>query len=256
MRFGYDHDMSHLTAAEQLLRQSVEDFKQLTELTETTYRTAAGMQTSQRQIPVRGGPATNHWRDLLPVYQKELAVFDRRLQTLKSAGADAADSSTQSAVARLVQVDFSLAPGAGEAFTVAPGQKLYTDLAAPIQTVASELNGMTGIRVSSQQSEPIHFTLEKPAQILVGFFKSNSSHSMNVSPDTEQWNLLLPNAVVPSKGLPISVWAKPLPAGKNDLDLGKGAYVVLGFIPEATHVVPHITSATGQPANLDWLFED
>jgi hypothetical protein len=256
MWFGYDHEMSHLTEAEQLLRQSVEDFKQLAALTETTYRTAAGMQTSQRQIPVRGGPATNHWRDLLPVYQKELTVFDRRLQTLKSAGADAAEGSTQGAAARLPQVGFSLAPGAGESFTVAPGQKLYTDLDAPIQTVAPELDGLTGIRVSAQQTEPIHFTLEKPVQILVGFFRSNSQHAMNVSPDTEQWNLLLPNAVVPSKGLPISVWAKLLPAGKNDLDLGKGAYVVLGFIPEEMHVVPHITSAAGQPVNLDWLFED
>ena len=256
MLFGYDHNISHLTQAEQLLRQSVEDFKRLTDLTQSAYLTAAGMQTSQRQIPVRGGPTTNHWRDLLPVYEKELAIFDRRLQTLKTSGIDAAESSTQSAITPLPQVSFTLAPGAGQTFTVAQGQKLYIDLTTPIQTIAPELNGMTGIRVSAQQTEPIHFTLDKPAQILVGFFKSNSQHATNVSPDTEQWNLLLPNAVTEPKGLPISIWSKPLPAGKNDLDLGKGAYVVLGFIPEDAHVVPHITSAAGQPANLDWLFEN
>lgn len=114
--------------------------------------------------------------------------------------------------------------------------------------------------MSAKQEVPIHFTLAKPAQILVGFFKSDSKKAMNVSPATEQWNLLLPDAVMPSKGLPISVWTKDLPAGVNDLDLGKGAYVVLGFIPLDTRLTPHIRfSTTGednQPPNLDWLFED
>jgi len=234
----------------------VADFQQLADLTQTTYRNAAGMQTSQRQIPVRGGPTTNHWRDLLPVYRKELATLDRRLKTLGTPGATASEA----APTRLPQVDFTLAAGGGETFSIAPGEKLYTDAPTPIVTVAPELNGLTGIRVSTRQSAPIHFTLAKPAQILVGFFKSDSRRTVNVSPATEQWNLLLPNAVTVARGLPISVWAKPLPAGMNDLDLGVGAYVVLGFIPEDTHVAPHIAFATagtgGQPPNLDWLFED
>jgi hypothetical protein len=259
MEFGYDHNPSKLAKAEALLKQSVEDFQRLTNLTETTYRTAAGMQTSQRQIPVRGGPTTNHWRDLLPVYQKELAVFESRLKTLTPASPSSAEA-TETSPSRLPQVPFALAPGAGETFQIIAGEKLYSDASMGILSVAPELNGLTGVRVSAQQSAPIHFTLEKPAQILVGFFKSDSRRAANVSPDTEQWNLLLPNAVTPAKGLPISVWTKPLPAGVNDLDLGKGAYVVLGFIPEDVHVTPHITfSADGagsQPPNLDWLFED
>ena len=85
-------------AARKLLAESVEHFQKLTELTDKAYRNAAGMQTSQRQIPVRGGPTTNHWRDLLPVYQKELATFDLRLKTLGS-GAAAASASYGFAVA-------------------------------------------------------------------------------------------------------------------------------------------------------------
>lgn len=258
MLFGYDHDTAHLTAARKLLADSVADFQHLTELTDKTYRNAAGMQTSQRQIPVRGGPTTNHWRDLLPVYQKELATFDSRLKTLNNSGAVA----TQTTRTQLPQVAFTLAPGGGETFTVAPEAKLYSDAPTPIATVAPELNGLTGIRVSTKQSTPIRFTLDKPAQILVGFFKSDSRKTTNVSPATEQWNLLLPNAVTPAgkNALPISVWARPLPAGRNDLDLGVGAYVVLGFIPEDTHVTPHIifstTTNSNQPPNLDWLFEN
>ncbi len=256
MQFGYDHGQAHLTAARTLLAESVEDFQHLTNLTENTYRNAAGMQTSQRQIPVRGGPATNHWRDLLPVYQKELASFDRHRMALGSATAE-----VNKAPSQLPQVPFTLLPGGGETFAVTPGEKLLSDAATSIATVAPELTGMTGIRVSAQQSTPIHFTLEKPAQILVGFFKSDSRKAINASPDTEQWNLLLPSAVTPAgKGLPISVWTRPLPAGANDLDLGRGAYVVIGFIPEETRVTPHMTFSTtgtnGQPPNLDWLFED
>jgi hypothetical protein len=57
----------------------------------------------------------------------------------------------------------------------------------------------------------------------------------------------------------MAVWAKPLPAGANDLDLGKGQYVVLGFIPADLHVAPHVNFAQatsdGGNLNLDWLFE-
>jgi hypothetical protein len=253
MRYGYDHDAVHLTQARTLLAESVDDFATLTKLTDATYRNAAGMQTSQRQIPVRGGPKTNHWRDLLPVYQKELAVFDSRLAAMKS-GSAISEMKAQ----RLRGVGFSLGVGGGEVFTVAKGASLYSDAEAPIASVAPELEGLKGIRVSTKQETPIHFRLDAPAQILVGFFKSSSRRQVNVSPDTEQWNILLPNAVTEAKGLPISVWAKPLPAGENDLDLGKGAYVVLGFIPEDVHVTPHVSLDSGSkgPPNLDWMFEN
>jgi hypothetical protein len=253
MRYGYDHDLAHLTAARALLAESVDDFAKLTELTDTTYRDAAGMETSQRQIPMRGGPQTNHWRDLLPVYQRELAIFDSRLAAMKSGGAISEAKPHQ-----LPEIGFTLQSGGGEIFTVAKGASLYSDQEAPITSVATELEGLKGIRVSIHQATPIHFTLDKPAQILVGFFKSSSRKQVNVSPDTEQWNILRPNAVSEARGLPISVWAKPLPAGENDLDLGKGAYVVLGFIPEDTHITPRVSfnPDSRQPPNLDWMFEN
>jgi hypothetical protein len=256
MRFGYDHDPADLKQAEPLLAASVDDFARLTELTDAAYRNAAGMQTSQRQIPVRGGPQTNHWRDLLPVYRAELATFQKRLASLGSAQ----PPNGEAAPKQLPEVAFTLQPGAGEVFSVKPGEKLYTDAATPIASVTPELDGLTGIRVSARQETPIHFTLAKPAQILVGFFKSDSGKAMNVSPATEQWNILLPGALTMAKGLPVTVWSKPLPAGANDLDLGKGAYVVVGFIPEDAHVTPHVNFSTsgtnGAPPNLDWLFEN
>jgi len=190
------------------------------------------------------------------VYRTELTTFQQRLATLGAAQPATAEVTRK----QLPQVPFTLAPGAGETFAVHPGEKLYTDAATAIVSAAPEIDGLTGIRVSAKQEVPIHFTLAKPAQILVGFFKSDSSKAMNVSPATEQWNILLPDAITVARGLPVTVWAKPLPAGANDLDLGKGAYVVVGFIPEDAHVTPHInfstTGSNGEPPNLDWLFEN
>ncbi len=196
MRYGYDHDMSHLVAARTLLAQSVEEFAKLTNLTDKTYRNAAGMQTSQRQIPVRGGPQTNHWRDLLPVYQKELATFDKRLTALRSGSQISEAKPTQ-----LPQVGVHAARRRRRSLHRARAQASTADQDAPIASVAPELDGLKGIRVSTHQETPIHFTLDKPAQILVGFFKSNSRKQVNVSPDTEQWNILLPNAVSEAKGV-------------------------------------------------------
>jgi hypothetical protein len=252
MRFGYDHDPAELQKVEPLLAASVDDFARLTELTETSYRNAAGMQTSQRQIPVRGGPTTNHWRDLLPVYRAELATFQKRLAALGSAQPASGETAKE-----LPQVAFTLQPGAGETFTVKLGEKLLSDAATQIASVAPEIEGLMGIRVSAKQEKPLEFTLEKPAQILVGFFKSSSNKAMNVSPATEQWNILLPDAITTAKGLPVTVWTKTLAAGRNDLDLGKGAYVVVGFIPEDAKVTPHVNfSSAGGVPNLDWLFEN
>jgi len=266
MLFGYDHDFAHLDAAEKLLAASVDDFRNLTNLADPAYRNVAGMQTSQRQIPVRGAADTNHWHDLLPVYEKELATFRSRLKSLAATGATPISAQPKPSLnSPLPQVAFTLAPGAGQTFTVAKDAALYSDNSTvSIASVVPELTGLTGIRVSTQQTEPLHFTLSAPAQILVGFFKSGARNSANVSPATEQWNLLLPAAIMPAgarnAALPISVWTKPLPAGRNDLDLGKGAYVVLGFIPENLHVTPHvdfsIQGKDGKPPNLDWLFED
>ena len=101
--------------------------------------------------------------------------------------------------------------------------RFYANEEAPITSVAPELDGLSGIRVSTRQETPIRFTLDKPAQILVGFFKSESRKAMNVAPDTEQWNIVLPNAVSQRRdyrsacgrslclrGRTISTWAREL----------------------------------------------
>jgi len=77
--YGYDHDAAHLREAETLLTESVDHFRELTAIAGPAYRTATSMETTQRQIPFRGGMNQfPNWQQCLPMYEKELATFRKR----------------------------------------------------------------------------------------------------------------------------------------------------------------------------------
>ncbi|MFZ1940707.1 MAG: hypothetical protein ACLPZY_00835 [Terracidiphilus sp.] len=253
--YGYDHDTAHLKQGDALLEASVGRFKELTAIAEPAYRTATAIETTQRQIPFRGGMNQYpNWQQCLPMYEKELATFRKRVAALSSG----APIDENKPVGTLPQVGFTLKPAAGEGFTVEKGANIFEGSGAAISELAPELNGMKGIRIAPSEGGTLHFDLEKPAQILVGFVSNASKKGSVLDPETEQWNLVLLNALAALKVSPMAVWAKPLPAGENELDLGKGQYVVLGFIPADLHVQPHVNFAqTGGASgtNLDWLFE-
>lgn len=254
--YGYDRDAAHLSKAEALLAASVDRFRDLAAIAGPAYRTATAMETSQRQIPFRGGlNQFPNWQQCLPMYEKELATFRKRIAQLSSG----AKPEENKPVETLPQVAFTLQPGAGQVFTIEKGASLFAGLDAAITGLAPELAGMQGIRIAPMQGGTLRFNLAEPAQILVGFAGNGSRKSSVLDPETEQWNLVLLNALAAPKVPAMAVWAKPLPAGQNELDLGKGQYVILGFIPADYHVSPHVNfapsgSAAGPP-NLDWLFE-
>ncbi len=254
--YGYDHDTAHLHSAESLLAESVDRFRELTAIAGPAYRTATSMETSQRQIPFRGGMENfPNWQQCLPMYEKELVTFRKRLAQLSSG--ETIDQSKP--VETFPQVAFTLEPGAGETFTVEKGASLFTGSNAAITDLAPGLTGMKGIRIAPREGGTLHFRLAQDAQILVGFVSNASRKSSVLDPETEQWNLVLLNALSAARIAPMAAWTKPLPAGENELDLGKGEYVVLGFIPADLHVVPHINfvrqAAGNATPNLDWLFE-
>jgi hypothetical protein len=256
MLYGHDRNISHLHKAEGLLAESVERFRALTAVAGPAYRTATSMETTQRQIPFRGGSNQfPNWQQCLPMYEKELATFRQRLRQLNSG----VTTEVTAAASPFPQVEFALKPGAGEVFAVQKGSKLFMDGNAAVTDAAPELVGLKGIRISRIEGGTLHFELSKPAQILVGFQKNSSKNNSVLDPETEQWNLLLLNAVSAAKMPAMAVWTRLLPAGINDLDLGKGPYVVLGFIPEDLHVAPHVNFSQGDDAggavNLDWFFE-
>ena len=87
LRYGYSHDLKDLQGALVLLRESVGHYRRLVALTDKTYREACSVHSVSRRIPFRGAPGKyTHWRDCLPEYERELAIFERNLKTLETSG--------------------------------------------------------------------------------------------------------------------------------------------------------------------------
>jgi hypothetical protein len=87
LRYGYSHDPRDLQQALGLLKESVDHYRRLVALTDQTYREACSVHSVSRRIPFRGAPGKyTHWRDCLPEYERELATFERNLQTLGTSG--------------------------------------------------------------------------------------------------------------------------------------------------------------------------
>ena len=90
LRYGYSKDVADMESAEKDLAQSLVFYKELVDLTKDSYNFSNSMQTSQRKIPVPGGsggkPANYHWSQLVPLYEKELADFQKKVADLKAAG--------------------------------------------------------------------------------------------------------------------------------------------------------------------------
>jgi hypothetical protein len=258
MLYGCDHNLDHLAQAEKLLADSVDFFRTLAGLTDTTYRQAAALLTEQRQIPFSGAAGKYaHWRDVLPEYERELAIFQARLAWLQTS------SAAESASTALPQVQFHLESDNGETFTLQPGAGLFTDGDSSVTQVAPELLGLTGIRISQEQSRKdgvaLRVDLDQPAQVLIGFFKLASESHPPADPQPDTWQLQMLSGVDASKLPDLAVWSRALPAGTSTLDVGRGPYVVLGFIPANTSVGPPVyfrDSQTAQPPDLDWLFEN
>ncbi|MDE3105472.1 MAG: hypothetical protein KGK08_09890 [Acidobacteriota bacterium] len=264
MLFGYDRDPQHLHAAEDLLRASVEHFRTLVQLTDTTYRDAAAMHTTQRQIPVRGGPSTEHFRDLLPVYEHELATFHARLQKLGSAGSAITDHNQSGTAGSkpLAQVPFTLSQGDASVFPVAVGEPIFNGSdRMKITALDPSLVGLRGIRLALQGHGSVEFSLPQPAQVLIGTVHAKGADALNLSSATEQWNIAIPDALrLSGSSTPVTAWTMQLPAGRNQLALGAGSFVVLGFLPASVELRPQVrfdaSAGTSGPPNLDWLFED
>ena len=92
--YAHDHDSSRLDKAGTLLAESVDAFRALTLLTNATYRDAAALHTTHRRIPVTVAPDTLHWKDILPLYEKELAVFRSHAAALRNSATEAASTPT------------------------------------------------------------------------------------------------------------------------------------------------------------------
>jgi len=242
LRYRHSHDIAHMQRAETLLADSLEHYRTLTRLAGDAYRAANSMQTSQRRIPLPGGhgrePANFHWRQLLPVYEQELADFRAQVNALKD------PSAATRTHAPLPLVTFKLLTPGLETFTAQVGNTAFADSDATFTAVAPELEGLQGIKFSRAavrdgKLPPIEIETTTPVRVLIGYFDDRAPEWRQ--PPTLETDasaaerggaepLLLDAARV--EGLPpLNVHAFTYPAGRSTLEVrGTGTYLILGIV--------------------------
>ncbi|MCX6237968.1 MAG: hypothetical protein NTY07_10525 [Bacteroidia bacterium] len=264
LRYQYSKDLTDLEKAVPLVEKSVEYYTELVKLTENTYLYANSMQTSQRRIPITGANGTNKtWKELLPPYQAELNNFKRNVEMLKSKKkGDVIKVADAFTPAKVKILNSGL-----KTFPLQKGQLVYSDKDFKIEAVAKELRNLSGLQFSSKQQQDqgtvLRFENGKPVKVLAGYFNGNS-YSILAPPTLEtnaqandrgQADIRIANALHIPGLYPVNVYTYNYPAGKNELVLGKGLVMILGFIDGDQEILIHDAGmgSNGLTA-IDWLF--
>ncbi len=265
LRFQYSNDIADLEKALPFLEKSLDYYKQLVDLTKDTYLYANSMQTQQRRIPISGADGKNKtWAELLPQYQAEFDNFKRNLVLLKSGNSSAAMQQSE----MIEPANVTLLNKNVKWFPLRKGQKVYGDQDYVIEEVALELKELRGVRFNdeAQQKEGtmLRFKNEKPVKVLVGYFNTNS-YSVLRPPTLEtnanandrgQADIKIANAVSIPGLYPVNIYTYDYAAGENELELGKGRVLILGFIDGNKTIRIHDAGITDSktPKSVDWLF--
>jgi len=256
LRYNYSHDLQDLDRAGTFLADSLADYEKLAALTANTYHYANSMQTSQRKIPfsggIKGGGGTNFlWSQLVPLYRRELDDFQKKLAQLKE-NPNATNLVDESTIKPWPAAPFKLISTNAETYRVEAGAKVFSDRDFAIQSLARELNGLTGIRFSHEAAkkgryQPIEFETTEPVQVLVGYFKSDQKGWLQVpqlefaaqADERGGVDAVLENAVTISDCPAVDVHAFRFEAGRQKLELiGKGSFVILGVVPQSVTITP------------------
>ncbi|PTN09552.1 hypothetical protein [Mangrovibacterium marinum] len=264
LNYKYSNQVEDLEAALPHLEKSLEYFQQLVDLTKDSYLYANSMQTAQRRIPISGVDGTNKtWAELLPHYQTEFDNFKRNLQMLKDNGGQMkADHPI------LKSVDVQVLNKGVKRYPLKEGVPVYSDNKAKIAAVADELKGLSGVQFSDNEQRAegtsLKFKSDKPVKVVVGYFNTNSytilepptlETNANAN-DRGQADIKIANAIDLPGLYPVNVYTYRFDAGEQELVLGKGRVLILGFMDADQEIEIHDAGMVDDPNGpaVDWLF--
>ncbi|HLW08362.1 MAG TPA: hypothetical protein VKY45_12460 [Marinilabiliaceae bacterium] len=263
LRYKHSNNISDLEKAIPYLERSVVNFSELVDLTKESYLYANSMQTAQRRIPITGIDGTNKtWEELLPHYQAELDNFKRNVNTLKSSG------SYEKAFKELKPASVEITNPRMQFFSFQKGQSIYTDNKVVIEEYAPELKNLKGLKLSDktqrEKGTTLHFKNDKPIKILVGYFNTNSYTVVQpptletnaAANDRGQADIKIANALKLNGLYPVNIYTYKFSSGENELNLGKGRVLILGFIDGNEKIDIRDAELTDNMngAPIDWLF--
>ncbi len=262
LRFKYSNKVEDLEKAVPSLQKSVDYYTELVKLTENDYLYANSMQTKQRKIPMRGVDKTFiTWKEMLPVYLKELQHFKKSIDSLKSIkpGAIAPTVPFQNAEVELLSNQ--------PTYVIGKSAIVFNDTTAQIKEVTEKLVGLKGIQFAKQQQltagTSIKFTTQTPVKLLVGYFNEKNP-KYSPAPQLEidasannygQSEIKISNGIIINGFPPVNVHAYTFGVGTHTLNLSKGACLVLGFINDKEELRIFNAGLDGRGRDIDWLFE-
>jgi hypothetical protein len=271
LTYKYSNDISDLDDAEKLLHLSVTIYRDFTKITNASYLYANSMQTSQRKIPMRGVDGTyKHWKEMLPVFEKELSTFRYKIDSLKNNAGKTTAQVKPFENALIITRD-----SVESLFNIAAGVTAFEDTSLVIKSFAKELRGLRAVKFNFKkqvkEGSSFMFTNEKPIKVLVGYFKKQRAAfttdtvylkepelETNASADDYgQADIKISNAIAIEGMPPVNIHTYSFKAGQHTLKLERGVCLILGFVDGDTVVPIYDAGLMGdlRNKNMDWLFE-
>lgn len=257
-------DVGLLNNALEPFEKSLEIYREYSQLSEQTYLFHNSMQTPQRKIPFPNGGIYARPADCLMEYEKELESFRQNLALLKQGFYPAPPDTGDHAVFR--QAEYSLE--GGEAFTLTEGENVFTDKASPIELMASEMEGLKGIRFSVHSAivEGIKLKLkfEEPVRLLIGYVNDRgvewlappSLETDTHADDRGGYSPLIANALKAKGVKAFNIHAFDYEAGEYELEFATGAFMIAGVVKQSERLEPRDAGLGGESLrSLDWLYE-
>jgi hypothetical protein len=263
LRYKYSNDVADLEKAVPLLEKSLGFYTQLVKLTENSYLYANSMQTKQRKIPMRGVDKTFiTWKEMLPVYTKELTHFKKSIDSLK-----AIKSGPEVAIVPFKDAPVQILSHYGTNYVIQKGIGVFSDTTTEVTALTAQLSGLNGLKFSKSfqiaNGTELKFSSKIPVKLLVGYFNEKNPKYLP-APQLEtdasannygQSEIKISNAIIVKGFPPINVHTFSFLAGTHTLNLGKGACLILGFIDDKQEFRIYNAGLDGKGKDIDWLFE-
>ncbi len=267
-------ELSLLEEAERYLRESLEQYRLLTELTKKTYFYANSMQTPQRKIPFPDGNAFRHWEQCLPVYEHEYECFVKHLKEMKN-GIFPSDGVEEPAGREpLKEAAFRVFTEGYFTYKVQKGGQIFTDNDRLILACAPEIEGLTGIQIPmtvAESADGAKFEIEfdQDVYLLIGYFRENTKHKNSrwlqvpeLETDTHADDrgglaVVYGEAMKVENAPVVDIHAFRYERGKHKIFFGRGSFTVVGVVESTQKLIPRQVGLVGELLEtLDWMYED
>ncbi len=258
LHYKWTKDLKYLEEAVPLMEKSLEQWRYLCQVTDSTYLYANSMQTAQRRIPVGGDNGKmKTWSEMLPVYQEELDALKANIEKLKHPVGQ-----TDIKILPAKPADVSLK---ATTISLTKGAVLFENREdTKVDSLAPELMGLQALVLNRDTTRivgtTIAFESDKPVKLLVGFFQDDDPKwakppKLEIDATGNEYGQaepILTNAIAIEQMPKVNMHQYTLPAGRQTLRLPKGIIMVAGFT--TSNLKPRNCGLNGPSSEVDWLF--